>query len=93
MWLLSLALGFHGWLLEGRKLCISLHSLIVIAVLKAPIRVGGAGAGAPLEVSLNRLAVFVKIRVAFLCPMSALATVQTILKGKLVITFSPFPCG
>ena len=59
--------------------CISLHSLILIAVLKAPIGVGGAGAGAPLDVSLNGLAVFVEFRGAFLCPMSALATVQTIL--------------
>ena len=62
----------------------------LIAVLKAPIRVGAAGAGAPLEVSLNRLAVFVKIRVAFLCPMPVLATAWTIPRGKLVITFSPF---
>ena len=65
----------------------------MIAVLKAPIGVGGVGAGTPLEASLNRLAVFVKFRAAFLCPMSALATAWTILEGKLVITFSPFPCG
>ena len=30
---------------------------------------------------------------AFLCPMSDLATAQTILSGKLVITLSPFQCG
>ena len=69
---------------------ISLHSLILIAVLKTPIGVGGAAAGTPLEVSLNGLAVFVEFRVALLCPMPALATVGTIPRGKLVITFSPF---
>ena len=57
----------------------TVHFLILIAVLKAPIGVGGAGAGTTSEVSLNRLAVFVKFRAAFLCPMSALTTVQTIL--------------
>ena len=70
--------------------CSSLHSLILIAVLKAPIGVGGAEVDAPLEVSLNGLAVFVEFRVALLCPMPALATVGTIPRGKLVITFSPF---
>ena len=53
----------------------------------------GHWVGAPSEISLNGLAIFVKFRVAFLCPMSALATTQTIPEGKLVITFSAFPCG
>ena len=57
----------------------TVHFLILIAVLKAPIGVGGAGAGTTSEVSLNRLAVFVKFRAAFLCSMSALATGRTIL--------------
>ena len=74
-------------------MCISSNSLILIAVLKALIGVGGAGAGAPSEVSLNGLAVFVKFRAAFLCPMSDLAIAWTIPGGKLVITFSPFRCG
>ena len=69
---------------------ISLHSLILIAVLKAPIGVEGAGVDAQLEVSLNGLAIFVEFRLAFLCPMPALATEWTIPRGKLVITFSPF---
>ena len=62
----------------------------MIAILKAPIGVGGARVGAPSEVSLNGLAVFVEFRTVFLCPMPALATVGTIPRGKLVITFSPF---
>ena len=70
-------------------MCISSNSLILIAVLKALIGVGGAGAGAPSEVSLNGLAIFVKFRATFLCPISALATERTIPGGKLVITFSP----
>ena len=74
-------------------MCISSNSLILIAVLKALIGVGGAGAGAPSEVSLNGLAIFVKFRAAFLCPMCALATARTIPGGKLVINFSPFRCG
>ena len=77
----------RGWLHKGLKLCISLHSLILISVLKAPI---GVWSGHPLESFPNGLAVLVEFRAAFLCPLPALATVQTIPRGKLVITFSTF---
>ena len=70
-------------------MCICSNSLILIAVLKALIGVGGVGGGTPSEVSLNGLAIFVKFRATFLCPISALATERTIPGGKLVITFSP----
>ena len=66
--------------------CISSNSLILIAVLKAPIGVEGAGVDAQLEVSLNGLAIFVEFRLAFLCPMPALATVGTIPRGDSPLT-------